>query len=79
MYSEIQLSVYNRWGQLVYEDPNFGYRNSSQQGWDGTDIYTGKRVSDGVYYYVATLSDPLTETKKELQGSVTILGQSGSN
>lgn len=42
------VQVYNRWGQLMYE--NSAYQNN----WDGGD------VSDGVYFYVVTLTDGST-------------------
>lgn len=73
-YKEAQLSVFNRWGQLVYEDDNFSARNNSQQGWDGTSIYTGKKLSNGVYYYTVKFRDPDSNTIKDLSGSVTLLG-----
>ena len=42
----IDIKIYNRWGNLVYQtdDP---YIN-----WDGTNMNTGKPVPDGVYYYI---------------------------
>lgn len=40
---QILVSVYNRYGGLVYKNEN--YRNN----WDGT--YNGKPVADGTYYY----------------------------
>ncbi len=73
-YEEVKLSVFNRWGQLVYEDEDFSSRNNPEQGWDGTSIYTGKKLADGVYYYTAKFRDPLTNKTKDLQGSVTMLG-----
>lgn len=73
-YAEIKLSVFNRWGQLVYEDEDFSSRNNPQQGWDGTSLYTGKKLADGVYYYTAQFRDPATNQVKDLQGSVTIIG-----
>ncbi|HYG52596.1 MAG TPA: gliding motility-associated C-terminal domain-containing protein, partial [Flavobacteriales bacterium] len=42
------VAIYNRWGQLMYE--NGAYQNN----WDGGD------VSDGVYFYVVTLTDGST-------------------
>jgi gliding motility-associated-like protein len=42
------VQVYNRWGQLMYE--NGAYQNN----WDGGD------VSDGVYFYLVTLTDGST-------------------
>ncbi len=42
----IDLKIYNRWGNLVYqtEDPDIN--------WDGKDMNTGKLVPEGVYYYI---------------------------
>lgn len=42
----IDLKIYNRWGNLVFEteDPDIN--------WNGEDINGGKVVSDGVYYYI---------------------------
>jgi gliding motility-associated-like protein len=42
-----QLQVYNRWGTLVFESPNY----SNQNPWDG------KNVEDGVYYWILIRSD----------------------
>jgi gliding motility-associated-like protein len=43
--------IYDRWGVLVYEwDGLAGY-------WDGTYMKNGKPVTDGVYYYIADISD----------------------
>ena len=43
--------IYDRWGVLVYEwDGLAGY-------WDGTYQENGKPVTDGVYYYIADISD----------------------
>lgn len=77
-YSEAQLSVFNRWGQLVYEDNNFAARNNAQQGWDGTSVYTGEKLSDGVYYYTVKFRDAATGAVEDLQGSVTLLGATGT-
>jgi gliding motility-associated-like protein len=41
------LTVVNRWGNVVYETPN--YTND----WDGTDL-TGQKLLEGVYTYVLT-------------------------
>lgn len=66
----IDLQVFNRWGQVVFEtlDPAIG--------WDGTHMSTGEPVPDGVYYYVCTVifarlsgSEPTV-----LKGYVHILG-----
>ncbi len=56
-FFENTLSVFNRWGQEVYETKN--YRN----GWRATDL------PDGTYYYIFTT----TKDGKEYTGHVTIL------
>jgi gliding motility-associated-like protein len=59
-----EVSVYNRYGSLVYENKN--YKNT----WDGT--YDGKPVPDGTYYYV--INYKLVNGKLAFRkGNVTIL------
>lgn len=43
---KIDLSIFNRWGQIVFKtnDPNIN--------WDGKNQLTGIKCSDGVYYYI---------------------------
>jgi gliding motility-associated-like protein len=60
--SVISFSIYNRWGQLVYNNPS--------QGWDGR--YKGEPQPEGIYTYFVTvdLPDPnnpgrMKETKRE--------------
>lgn len=43
-YTDVKLSVYNRWGNLVYYSPD--YRNT----WRGTN-FNNERLSDDTYYY----------------------------
>ena len=45
----IDVEIYNRWGQLIYSWDNVNGR------WDGTILKTGKKASEGVYYYVARM------------------------
>lgn len=59
-----QVSVYNRYGSLVYENAN--YRNE----WDGT--YKGNRLPDGTYYFIITYK-LFSGAQKILKGNVTIL------
>lgn len=44
-FANTNLSIYNRWGSLVYE--SFDYKND----WKGLDK-NGNQLADGVYYYV---------------------------
>jgi gliding motility-associated-like protein len=40
----VKVSVFNRWGGMVYENDRYGNE------WDGT--YKGKQLPDGTYYYI---------------------------
>ena len=49
LYPDCDISVFNRWGQLVYSVAK-GYDNS----WDGT--FNGQLLNSGNYYYVVNLN-----------------------
>lgn len=49
------VQVFNRWGNLVFEQKN--YRND--QGWDGQ--WNGKDLPDGTYFYVIDLGNGQAE------------------
>jgi gliding motility-associated-like protein len=48
-YNSVSLSVYNRYGSLVYENTN--YTNN----WDGSSSINGQELPDDTYYYILTL------------------------
>ena len=54
------LLVYNRWGNLIFQDLNYG------GGWDGR--IGGNPISDGTYYYVLQRSDG-----EDFHGAVTVV------
>ena len=61
---QVKVSVYNRWGGLVYTNDN--YNND----WDGT--HKGKLLPDGTYYYI--ISVVLADGNVlPLKGNVTIM------
>lgn len=43
-YNNVRLQVFNRWGNLVYENPDY------QNDWSGLTM-DGKPLTDGVYFY----------------------------
>jgi hypothetical protein len=49
------ISVYNRWGQLVYESANLGELNNLNSGWDGT--FAGMPQPADVYTYNVSYSN----------------------
>jgi gliding motility-associated-like protein len=54
----IDLNVYNRWGNLVYHttDPYFH--------WDGTVIQTKQLCSEGTYFYTCTVNEMRVKPRK---------------
>ena len=72
----INLQVFNRWGQLIFqtEDPAIG--------WNGDHQETGTQVPDGVYYYscdVFFVGLQETTDSINLRGSVQILDNRGNS
>ncbi len=62
-YTNNEVRVYNRWGQLVFERQ--GYTNAN--GWDGR--WNGRDLPDGTYFYLIDLKDG----SKVLSGYLQIL------
>ncbi|MBL4787258.1 MAG: gliding motility-associated C-terminal domain-containing protein, partial [Cohaesibacteraceae bacterium] len=66
LYPDCDVSVFNRWGQLVFSAGK-GYDNS----WDGT--YKGKIVPNGVYVWSLHFKDENNgDTNSEI-GRVTVI------
>lgn len=65
----INLTIFNRWGRIVYETTDPYFR------WDGKNQENNKDCSEGVYFYVCDVFELQLEglTKRTLTGSVTIL------
>jgi hypothetical protein len=63
------LSVYDRWGGLIWQRRDFA-ANVPSQGWDGTQ--SGKQNPPGVYLYMAVVRLANGE-RQTLQGDVTLM------
>lgn len=72
-FEEISVTVYNRNGNLIFEDDNFESRNTKSEGWDATNKSGGK-IPDGVYYYVIRLNDPVRGVSETKKGNITVMG-----
>lgn len=60
VYNNTELFVYDRWGNLIFEDSS--YNNT----WRATD------VNDGTYYYIARMLDSKGRVVREIESSLTI-------
>lgn len=65
---KIDMKIYNRWGNLVFETTN------PDINWNGADYKTGKMLYTGVYYYICDVYyqtiDGVQKTKKPLSGYI---------
>jgi gliding motility-associated-like protein len=68
----ITLEIYNRWGQLVYTNPNY-----TEGVWQGNDQdgTSGRQLPEGGYLYILKAKDPLTGQEVIGRGTVNILRQ----
>lgn len=62
---DYHLTIYNRWGEIVFESYDAFY------GWDGT--YGGNIVASGVYLWVIEFGDPLTDSNYRRDGHVMVI------
>ena len=68
--AEYDLRIYNRWGELVFEDTHLADLNDMSKGWDGT--YHGKPQEVGVFvYYITAIDDYHNKINKK--GNITLL------
>ncbi len=47
-----EITIMNRWGEVVYHYSNQENGSSEWSGWDGKHYKTGKDVPEGIYYYI---------------------------
>jgi gliding motility-associated-like protein len=67
----INIQVYNRWGEVVYQSSSandFSLRNDQ---WDGT--YNGREQPMGVYSYIITATCPLDKQQVIKTGNVSLI------
>jgi uncharacterized repeat protein (TIGR01451 family)/gliding motility-associated-like protein len=59
-YMNIEIYIYNRWGNIVYESKNY------QDDWDGDNL------PDGTYYRIAVVRNTKANTTQKLPGYITL-------
>jgi gliding motility-associated-like protein len=62
-----EMLIYNRWGEIIFETHDVTY------GWDGTYALANYTCQDGVYLYKIIFKNPLSDERKVVCGSVTLL------
>jgi gliding motility-associated-like protein len=64
-----RMTVYNRWGEKVWESEDF------PSGWDGRQ--NGRPVADGTYFWVLEVRYGPQSVSQVLKGTLTVIGSSG--
>ena len=72
-FTKINLSIYKRNGELLYENKNYQSINNSDSGWNGVNS-SGEALSSGVYYYTIEVQTADSTASEHYQGSITIGG-----
>jgi gliding motility-associated-like protein len=62
---DYQLSIFNRWGNLIFES------NDHKMGWDGT--FNNAYAQDGTYSWIIRYGNVETDKKTEIRGFITII------
>ena len=62
---ELDMKIYNRWGQLIFQSKNANDR------WDGT--YDGEPVQQGVYVYLIRFTNPKNTEWYNYSGEIHLL------
>ncbi len=73
---QYKLSIYNRWGEKVFEGTEDGEGNSDVRNWDGIHYKTGESCPSGVYYVVFDYEILGTDEVKQYSGTLTLFRKS---
>ena len=64
-YESVEIVIFNRWGNTVYQSGNYGEGAGTDGFWDGTAKSGGGTVPNGAYFYVLKL-----DGKEKISGSI---------
>ena len=68
IHSQINFTVYNRFGQIVHAQNDYGFDSHL---WDGTtNTFENKKLNDGVYYYTLELFNNANKRKERYNGYI---------
>ena len=72
IHTQINFTVYNRFGQIVHSQNRYDFQNNL---WDGTtNTFEEKKLEDGVYYYTLELFNNASRRKEKYTGYVHLFG-----
>ncbi len=55
-YKTVEIEIFNRWGNVVYQSKNYGDSNGKDGYWDGTAKGSSGPVPSGTYYYILKMN-----------------------
>ena len=70
LYSQSILTIYNRWGSIIYSQAGYGI---NEEWWDGKTTYNNIQLNDGVYYYSLELFYKGSQLKDHHTGYLNII------
>tara|TARA_B100000902_G_scaffold399791_1_gene472561 strand:- start:7126 stop:9873 length:2748 start_codon:yes stop_codon:yes gene_type:complete len=76
IYTESVLTIYNRWGVIVYSAIGYGL---NEDWWNGKITYKNEPVNDGVYYYILEVFNSAIMQKEEYSGEINIFNSNSSS
>ena len=76
IYSESILTIYNRWGAIIYTAVGYGL---NEEWWNGKTTYKNEKVSDGVYFYVLEVFNKVKLQQEEYTGDINIFISNSSS
>ena len=72
IHTQINFTVYNRFGQIVHSQNRYDFQNNL---WDGTtNTFEDKKLEDGVYYYTLELFNNASRRQEEYSGYIHLFG-----
>jgi len=72
VHTQINFTVYNRFGQVVHSQSQYNFQNNL---WDGTtNEFSNRKLEDGVYYYTLDLYNTASHAKEKYTGYVHLFG-----
>jgi gliding motility-associated-like protein len=68
--SQHTLRIYDRWGNIVYENSASGNLSPENSFWDGKK--NGANMPEGVYIFIVDAEDKLGN-KRQFKGNITLI------